>query len=169
MEQHREQWVFARYLRQPKPRRQSLHHNLIVKLADGPRSFWRRGRMPRALHSANEEKSGCHARGWRVSSLRPRRHVESQMGRCESSSFVSTPAAASVAIKVWNQPAPRQHLSSRHWRGSLHQAEPGSVAASRCHFFFWMNVVKNKTARLLSQIKNTQRHYTIFTLPIPGT
>lgn len=83
-----------------------------------------------------------------------RRHVELQMGRRGSSSFVSTPAAASVAIKVWNQAAPRQHLR-RDIEGARF-TDPGGSAASRCRVFS-MNVIKNKIATLLSHIKSTLR------------
>lgn len=51
------------------------------------------------------EDEGCHP-----PNEDGRRHRQSQMGRRKSSSFVSEPAAASVAIKVFNKPAPRQHL-----------------------------------------------------------
>lgn len=78
--------------------------------------------------SARRDDEGCHP-----SDEGGRRHVESQMGRRESSSFVSVPAAASVAIKVCNKPAPRRHL--RRDTERAHFTAPSSRAASRCCVF----------------------------------
>lgn len=65
-----------------------------------------------------------------------RRHVESQMGRRESSSFAGAPAAASVAIKVLDEPAPpRQHLSRGIEIGSFHTTRQQRSFTLSCFFF----------------------------------